>query len=109
VLGDIAVEVAERPFNGGHVVIKLKKPVFELGEGELVALKNVIDSIIKHIKAEFSPEGFNIYIKDREVHVIPRWCGDINVAFFGGIKVIPLAPSDVYKRVIEKCCHESNA
>ncbi|AET31489.1 HIT family protein [Pyrobaculum ferrireducens] len=108
-VADVVVEAAERPFNGGHVVIKLKNPVLELGERELATLKNVIDNVVRYMKAEFSPEGFNIYIKDREVHIIPRWCGDVNVAFFGGIKVIPLAPSDVYERVIEKCCHESNA
>lgn len=105
----IVIEVAEKPFNGGHVVLKLKKSVLELEEGELSILKDVIDKVVRQMKAEFSPEGFNIYITGEEVYVVPRWCGDVNVAFFGGIKVIPLSPRDVYERVIERCCHESHA
>ncbi|AAL63625.1 HIT family protein [Pyrobaculum aerophilum] len=97
-----SVEVAERPFNGGHVVIRLKKSIFELSEAELKRLKGLIDSLIKLEKEEFSPEGFNIYITGEEIHIIPRWCGDINVAFFGGIKVIPLSNDDVKENIINK-------
>lgn len=90
-----SVEVPPRPFNGGHLVVKLSKPIYEMRFEELATLKKKIDSVIQAEKRELRPEGFNIYISDSEIHIIPRWCGDVNVAFFGGMKVIPQSREDL--------------
>jgi ATP adenylyltransferase len=98
----ISAEVPEEPFNGGHVVLRLNKSIFDLSADELIKLKSKVDAIITVEKSKMRPEGFNIHILDREIHIIPRWCGDINVAFFGGVKVVPLSPDDVRRLVIDE-------
>lgn len=92
---DFDIRQPLKPFNGGHVVVALKKHFFSSTREELLEIKRVIDRIILKEKEVFKPEGFNILFKGEEIHIIPRWCGDINVAFFGGIKVIPISPSHV--------------
>ncbi len=74
---------------------------------ELLALKKTITAVLSVEKDMLKPEGFNIYITQGEIHIIPRWCGDVNVAFFGGIKPVPLSNEDVWK-IIEKI-HEFNS
>lgn len=96
------IDTPEEPFNGGHVVIKAGSSVLELSAEELVALKRRIESVIRVEKNKLRPEGFNIYIEGRRVHVIPRWCGDVNVAFFGGLKVVPLSKEDVERIVLSE-------
>jgi len=91
----ISVDVPPEPFNGGHIVLRTGKPIFDLTHSELAMLKQKIDKILVAVKEKLRPEGFNIYVNGNEVHIIPRWCGDINVAFFGGIKVVPLSNKDV--------------
>lgn len=98
----LELDVASEPFNGGHVVLRLAKSIFSISREELVELKRAIDSVIAVESKKFSPEGFNILISDREVHVIPRWCGDVNVAFFGGMKIIPLSREDVKEQVVKE-------
>lgn len=93
----VLVDVPPEPFNGGHLVLKTDKPVFDLAFSELVVLKQKIDRILATEREKLRPEGFNIYINGDEVHIIPRWCGDVNVAFFGGIKVVPLSNKDIAK------------
>ena len=87
----VSIEVPDTPFNGGHLVIKADRPVFDMEEKEIVALKRILDKLIAVEKRKLKPEGFNIYISNSDVHLVPRWCGDINVAFFGDIKVIPIS------------------
>jgi len=98
---EFSLEVPSRPFNGGHVIVRSQKSVFALKEEELINLKKVIDTLIIVEKYKLKPEGFNIYISEDVVHLVPRWCGDINVAFFGDIKVIPLSRDDVEKLIKE--------
>jgi len=93
----ILVDVPPEPFNGGHIVLKIDKSIFDLTLSELAMLKQKIDRILVTEKEKLRPEGFNIYINGNEVHIIPRWCGDINVAFFGGIKVVSMSNRDVAK------------
>ncbi|MEM0369929.1 MAG: HIT family protein [Pyrobaculum sp.] len=103
----LTVDVATEQFNGGHVVIKLEKSLFELNFKELAYIKNLIDRIILIEKNVLKPEGFNIYISEKEISIIPRWCGDINVAFFGGLKIVPMSSEDVRKIILSKI-YESN-
>lgn len=65
----LELDVASEPFNGGHVVLKLAKSIFSMGREELVELKRVLDSVIAVESKKFSPEGFNILILEKEVHV----------------------------------------
>jgi len=92
---DISIEMPDKPFNGGHLVVKAGEPIFNMQEKELVTLKKILDKLIAVEKQKLKPEGFNIYISNSDVHLVPRWCGDINVAFFGDIKVIPISKEDV--------------
>ena len=87
----VSIEVPDTPFNGGHLVIKADRPVFDMEEKEIVALKRILDKLIAVEKRKLKPEGFNIYFSNSDVHLVPRWCGDINVAFFGDIKVVPVS------------------
>jgi len=102
---DLLIEVPERPFNGGHLVIKTDKPIFNMEEKELVTLKKIMDKLIVVEKRKLKPEGFNIYISNGDVHLVPRWCGDINVAFFGDIKVIPIS-RDYVEEIIRDATEE---
>lgn len=97
----IAVKAPSRPLNGGHFVVETDKSIFTMDEKELAMLKKVLDTIITIEKQKLKPEGFNIYISAVEVHLLPRWCGDLNVAFFGGLKVIPLSRSEIEKMAEE--------
>lgn len=108
-MGQLAVSlgVPSEPFNGGHIVLRLNKPIYELSFDELAHVKKIIDRVIQVEKTKIRPEGFNIYISDMEISIIPRWCGDINVAFFGGLKIVPMSSEDV-KRVIIDSVYEHN-
>jgi ATP adenylyltransferase len=103
----IAVKAPGRPLNGGHLIVETDKPIFDMDENELTTLKKVLDTIITIEKQKLKPEGFNIYISAVEVHLLPRWCGDMNVAFFGGLKVVPLSRSEIEKMAeeISKALH----
>ncbi len=91
----LIVKVPSRPFNGGHLVVEADKSIFTMDEKELVMLKKVLDMLITMEKQKLKPEGFNIYISTTGIHLLPRWCGDMNVAFFGGLKVIPMSRSEI--------------
>jgi len=97
----LAIKAPSRPLNGGHFVVETDKSIFVMDEKELAKLKKVLDTIITTEKQKLKPEGFNIYISAVEVHLLPRWCGDMNVAFFGGLKVIPLSRSEIEKMAEE--------
>ncbi|MEZ0318744.1 MAG: HIT family protein [Pyrobaculum sp.] len=96
------IDIPAEPFNGGHVVVEVNSPVLDLSAEELVALKRRIDSVMLVERNKLRPEGFNIYIEGRQVHIIPRWCGDVNVAFFGGLKIIPMSREDVEKIILSE-------
>ncbi|MFN3803978.1 MAG: HIT family protein [Pyrobaculum sp.] len=71
---------------------------------ELVELKKKIEAAVLVMKKRLRPEGFNILLLEDQIHVIPRWCGDINVAFFGGLKVVPMSVeqmSDIAREIYE--------
>ncbi|ABL88818.1 conserved hypothetical protein [Pyrobaculum islandicum DSM 4184] len=98
----VEVDIPPRPFNGGHIIFRVDKPIFDLEFTELAELKKRIDMAIMIEKKKLKPEGFNIHITDTEIHIIPRWCGDINVAFFGGVKVIPLSIDDIRDMIVKE-------
>lgn len=99
-----SISIPQKPFNGGHIIIKLSKPFHELTLQELVELKKKIEAAVLVMKKRLRPEGFNILLLEDQIHVIPRWCGDINVAFFGGLKVVPMSVeqmSDIAREIYE--------
>ena len=92
------------PYNTAHVMVAPHRhvPSIELlSEDELLDLFKTVNLIIKALRNEYRPQGFNIGINigrvagagiegHVHVHVVPRWSGDSNfMPIIAGVKVIP--------------------
>jgi len=92
------------PYNTAHVMVAPKRhvPSIELlSNEEMLDLWRTVSIVMKAIRLEYSPHGFNIGINigrvagagiehHVHVHVVPRWNGDTNfMPVVSGVKVMP--------------------
>ena len=92
------------PYNTAHTMVAPLRhvPSIELlSDEELLDLFKTVALVMKGIRREYSPHGFNIGINvgrvagagiesHVHVHVVPRWSGDTNfMPVVAGTKVIP--------------------
>ncbi|RLG76362.1 MAG: HIT family hydrolase [Thermoprotei archaeon] len=92
------------PYNTAHVMVAPAKhvPSIELlSDEELLDLWKTVNLMLKAIRIEYAPHGFNIGInmgkvagagieQHVHVHVVPRWGGDTNfMPVLGNVKVLP--------------------
>jgi len=92
------------PYNTAHVMVAPVKhvPSIEvLSDEELLDLMKVVNLVIKAVREEYRPQGFNVGINigrvagagiesHVHVHIVPRWSGDTNfMPVIAGTKVLP--------------------
>lgn len=90
------------PVTLGHTLLIPRRHIptfFELSLGEKHELIEMVEHVMKMLKSEFSPAGFNIGINDGtaagqtvkhlHVHLIPRYAGDTKDPRVGIRWVIP--------------------
>ena len=92
------------PYNTAHTMVAPLRhvPSIELlSDEELLDLFKTVALVMKGIRREYSPHGFNVGINvgrvagagiesHVHVHVVPRWSGDTNfMPVVAGTKVIP--------------------
>jgi ATP adenylyltransferase len=102
------------PYNTGHLVVAPTRHVAEpvdLTDEEHLAISKAVVESVEVLKAEASPEGFNIGINlgavagaglpgHLHVHVVPRWAGDTNfMPVIGETKVMPEQLRDTYEKL----------
>jgi ATP adenylyltransferase len=103
------------PYNTGHVMVTPYRHVGELEEldaGEMHELMELTTLMIRVIKQEMRPQGFNLgvnlgkaagagYDEHVHMHVVPRWQGDTNfMPVVGESKVMPESISGTYDRLL---------
>ncbi len=91
------------PYNSGHVMVvpvAHKPDLAELSDEESASLMSALRRTLKVLRAELTPEGFNVGanigrvsgagIPDHvHLHVVPRWNGDTNfMPVLAEVKVI---------------------
>jgi ATP adenylyltransferase len=102
------------PYNTGHLVVAPVRHVAELSDltdEEHLAVDKLVVESVEVLRAEASPEGFNIGINLGEVagaglpghlhvHIVPRWSGDTNfMPVIGETKVLPEQLADTYAKL----------
>lgn len=103
------------PYNTGHVMVAPFRHVGELEaleEGELAELMGLTTMMIRAIKVEMQPQGFNLgvnlgkaagagYDEHVHMHIVPRWQGDTNfMPVVGESKVMPETVEGTYERLL---------
>ncbi len=102
------------PYNSGHVLIAPYRHVSDLSEltkDEVLELHYASTLIMKAIKQEFRPHGFNVGLNlgkaagasiydHLHLHVVPRWDGDTNfMPVIADTKVVSEGLEETYKRL----------
>lgn len=78
------------PYNNGHTMVAPYKHIgdlLRLPDNTLYEMLDIVKYIVKKVKKEMHPHGFNIgmnigrpagagYDKHLHIHVVPRWSGD---------------------------------
>ena len=103
------------PYNTGHVMVTPYRHVGDLealGEVEMRELMELTALMIRVIKKEMQPQGFNLGINlgkaagagfDQHIHmhIVPRWQGDTNfMPVVGESKVMPETIAGTYERLL---------
>ena len=98
------------PYNGGHLMVVPYKesPDFEgLTDDEVSDLWKLTRRLVKVLKQEMGPDGFNIgvnigkvagagIIQHVHIHIVPRWLGDTNfMPVLASTSVVPQALMDL--------------
>ena len=112
------------PYNTAHTMVvpyKHTSTIEDLSAEELSEAILMIKAVIRAIREEYKPHGFNIGMNMGEAagagiaghvhfHIVPRWCGDTNYTYIiGGMKLVPEALERTYERLkprIEEACRE---
>lgn len=100
------------PYTSGHLMVVPNSHVGHLEKLSPVILSEMMELtqfMVKSIKREFSPRGFNLGMNlgrsagagiagHLHLHIVPRWAGDSNfMATTGDVRVISLSLESVYK------------
>lgn len=111
----VILEVPMRPFNSGEILLRPKREVttFEdLDDDELEEISEWLVRIEVVIQRVYNPQGMNLGVSSRyaenaggvELHVVPRWSGDMNfMPVVAGVKVLPATPDEtveVYRNAL---------
>ena len=102
------------PYNTAHVMIvpyRHVSSIEEMEDEELTETMAITKKVMRVIREEYKPDGFNLGWNigsaagagipgHVHLHVVPRWVGDSNfMTVVGGVKVLPEALSDTYKKL----------
>lgn len=102
------------PYNTAHTMVAPKRhvPSIELlTDEELLDLMKLVTIVLKALREEYKPHGFNVGINIGRVagagienhvhiHIVPRWSGDTNfMPVIAGTKVIPEDIGMTWRRV----------
>ena len=105
------------PYNTGHVMVTPYRHLGDLEkleEEELQELMGMTTLLIRVIKKEMQPQGFNLginlgkaagagYDEHVHMHIVPRWQGDTNfMPVVGESKVMPENIADTYSRLLAR-------
>ena len=102
----IDLSVPERPFNSGEIVIRPRRDVTALEaltDDELDEISHWLERIESVMERVYNPHGWNMGVTSRydegasrlELHVVPRWGGDMNfMPVVAGVKVLPASVDD---------------
>jgi len=92
------------PYNTAHVMVAPKRHVPStelLSDEELLDLFNTVNLVMRAIREEYNPHGFNVGMNigraagagienHVHVHIVPRWVGDANyMPIIANTKVLP--------------------
>ncbi|MEM0043284.1 MAG: HIT domain-containing protein [Sulfolobales archaeon] len=104
------------PYNTAHVMIAPRRHVPDiifLEDDEILDLVRILKKIIKAIRREYNPQGFNIGVNigriagagiesHLHIHVVPRWSGDTNfLPIISGAKTIPEDLETTRRRIMK--------
>jgi ATP adenylyltransferase len=102
------------PYNSGHVMVAPYRHVGEmeeLADAELCELMVRVREVLRALKSELSPHGFNVGLnlgraagaglpEHLHIHIVPRWHGDTNfMPVLAEVKVVSQALEEVYERL----------
>jgi ATP adenylyltransferase len=102
------------PYNPGHLMVVPFRHVGELEElteEELVDSGSLLQQVVRVLRDEMDPDGFNIGMNLGKVagagvpdhvhwHVVPRWNGDTNyMPVIGQTRVLPESLEDTYRKL----------
>ncbi len=102
------------PYNTAHTMVAPRRhvPSIELlTDEELLDLFKLVSVVMKALRMEYKPQGFNVGVNvgrvagagiesHVHVHVVPRWSGDTNfMPVIAGTKVIPEDLRTTWRRV----------
>ncbi len=105
------------PYNTAHVMIAPYRHVGsleEMDDDEILETMRVAKKIMKVIREEYKPDGFNVGWNigaaagagipgHIHLHIVPRWVGDANfMTVIGGVKVLPEALHDTFRKLRER-------
>lgn len=105
------------PYNSGHILVSpiRHEGSFEnLTTEELTDINICIKKVLRALKNQFKPDGFNIGANlgrtagagipgHFHMHVVPRWNGDTNfMPVLGETKVISMSPEKTWHSLIEE-------
>ncbi len=102
------------PYNNGHLMVMPYRHVGDLAAlqpGEWTDMLSLAQTLMKTLKRELRPHGFNLGMNLGRVagagipghlhlHIVPRWMGDTNfMPVLSGTKVISQSLADVRRRL----------
>ncbi len=101
------------PFNSGHLMIfptRHVQELSELSEDEALRLHNLTSKVLRMLKEEFTPTGFNIgynigkgsgaSIPHLHLHIVPRYDNEVGfLDVIAGMRVMVLDPREARERL----------
>lgn len=93
----IVVRPADRPFNSGHIVVRLNRRLADLNDDELKKVAKNLKELVYRMKKAYKPEAYNVVFWDDMIELWPRWCGDISFNAFYGLKTSPQTPQMIFE------------
>ena len=102
------------PYNPGHLMVAPYRHVAsleEFTEEERNEHFKIVNKVVKVLREEANPEGFNIGMNlgkasgagiagHVHTHIVPRWQGDVNfMSVLADTKVVPEALAETYERL----------
>jgi ATP adenylyltransferase len=105
------------PYNSGHLMVSPNRHVAsieDLDNDELLELMTLTQRALRAVRAEYSPDGFNLGVNEGEIagagfaghvhlHVVPRWAADNNfMPVTADTRVLPQSLQDSYSQLRER-------
>lgn len=105
------------PYNNGHLLVAPRRhtaTLDELGDGELMALMQLVRDSTALLKDTLDPHGFNVglnlgraagagIVEHLHFHIVPRWVGDTNfMPATANTKVMPQSLDALWELLRQK-------